>query len=329
MKVSAPRVTIGLPVYNGEKYLALALDSVLAQDFDNYELVICDNASQDRSEEICRTYAARDSRIRYCRNEKNIGAGPNYNRVFELARGEYFKWTAHDDICLPGFLRRCVEVMDLAPPTVVLVYPFCDLIDGTGQVLEAAPDRLETRASRPYRRLGRVLREVGYAYPLWGLIRSASLRRTRLMGHVLADHVLLSELAIQGQFREIPEVHFQLRTHEGNAWAVLSKEQGTVAWRENAKANKKSRQAMMVWHDPSLANRKLVLPFREEVYLQFLKGVAHASLPPIEKLLCYLTVLAVCYWRRFRNFVSRWKRRMVGQLSRSNGATKQNAAGFE
>ena len=329
MNSSSPKVSIGLPVYNGERYLPLALDSLLAQDFTDFEIILCDNTSQDRSEEICRTYADRDSRIRYYRNEKNIGAAPNYNRVLELARANYFKWMAHDDVCLSGFLRRCVETMDLAPPAVVLVYPFCDLIDGNGKILEQAPDRLETRAKRPFRRLGRVLREVGYAYPLWGLIRTASLRRTRLMGHILADHVLLAELAIQGQFREIAETQFQLRMHEGNAWAICSKEQGNEAWLENARASRQSRRAMMVWHDPSLAGKAMWLPFREEVYLQFLKGVAHASLPPIEKLLCFLTVLAVCYWRRFRNFVSTWKRRVLRRASKSGSVTKENAAGFE
>ena len=149
------------------------------------------------------------------------------------------------------------------------------------------------------------------------------------MGHILADHVLLAELAIQGQFREIAETQFQLRMHEGNAWAICSKEQGNEAWLENARASRKSRRAMMVWHDPSLASKAMWLPFREEVYLQFLKGVAHASLPPNEKLLCFLTVLAVCYWRRFRNFVSTWKRRVLRRASKSGSVTKENAAGFE
>jgi len=328
MNSDMPRVSIGLPVYNGEKYLALALDSLLRQDFDDFELIVCDNASQDRSDEICRSYAAKDPRIRYYRNDANIGAGPNYNRVFALARGEFFKWMAHDDICLPGFLRRCVETIKSAPPSVVLVYPWCDLIDDDGKVIDRAPDRLETKSSRPYRRLGRVLRGVGYGYPLWGLVRSEALRNTRLMGFVLADHVLLAELALLGEFREIQEVRFQLRMHTGNAWALCSEEQGTVAWEDNAKANKRSRQAMMVWHDPSLAEKKLLLPFREEVYLQYLKGVAHASLPVGEKLLCYLTVPAVCYWRRLRNFVSTWKRRIV-RTARSSDRSKHNGSAAE
>src|SRR3974377_1117825 len=99
-----PKVSIGLPVYNGENYLRLAIDSILTQDYTDFELIISDNASADATQEICREYTARDCRIRYYRNKINIGASGNYNRVFELARGGLFKWAAHDDVHLPAFL---------------------------------------------------------------------------------------------------------------------------------------------------------------------------------------------------------------------------------
>jgi glycosyltransferase involved in cell wall biosynthesis len=87
-----PRLSIGMPVFNGEKYLKEALDSILAQTYSDFELLISDNASTDRTEQICREYAAKDRRIRYYRNEKNIGAPKNFNRVFELSSGKYFRW---------------------------------------------------------------------------------------------------------------------------------------------------------------------------------------------------------------------------------------------
>ncbi len=90
MAPGAPRVSIGLPVFNGERYLARAIDSVLGQDFRDFELIICDNASTDRTAEICAAYARRDARVRYVRNPRNLGAGPNYDRCFHLARGTYF-----------------------------------------------------------------------------------------------------------------------------------------------------------------------------------------------------------------------------------------------
>src|SRR4051794_3298661 len=93
-----PKLSIGLPVYNGENFLAHAVDSILAQDFRDFELIISDNASTDRTAEICRGYAESDPRVRYVRFETNQGGSRNFCYVFELARGEYFKWAAHDDV---------------------------------------------------------------------------------------------------------------------------------------------------------------------------------------------------------------------------------------
>ena len=100
VSVERPLVTVGLPVYNGERYLAEALEAALAQDLDDLEVVVCDNASEDSTREIALDYVARDRRVRYHRNERNLGLARNFNRVFELSRGKYFKWTAHDDCTL-------------------------------------------------------------------------------------------------------------------------------------------------------------------------------------------------------------------------------------
>src|SRR4051794_35048945 len=117
MGIHKPQVSIGLPVFNGERYLASALDCLINQDFDDFELIISDNASTDATESICRDYAEKDKRIRYFRNEANIGATQNYNRVFELASGEYFKWASHDDECHPSLIRRCLETFAESPPS--------------------------------------------------------------------------------------------------------------------------------------------------------------------------------------------------------------------
>src|SRR5215211_4893186 len=99
-----PQVSIGLPVYNGERYLALCLDSMLAQSFKEFEIVISDNASTDQTAEICRSYQNKDRRIRYFRNEQNAGAAWNHNRVFELSSAPLLKWAACDDLHEPLFL---------------------------------------------------------------------------------------------------------------------------------------------------------------------------------------------------------------------------------
>src|SRR5678816_531573 len=150
MTSSSPRVSIGLPVYNGEKYLARALHSLVSQDFEDFELIISDNASTDSTEAICRELAAKDRRIRYYRNETNIGATKNYNRVFELAHGEFFKWASHDDECHSSLVRRCVEQFDQASPSTVLVYPKADIIDDLGQVKEPSLDRIDSPSRWPH-----------------------------------------------------------------------------------------------------------------------------------------------------------------------------------
>src|SRR5687767_6137887 len=113
-----PALSIGLPVYNGERYLREAIGSILSQDFTDFELIISDNASTDGTAAICAFYAARDARIRYHRSETNLGAAPNHRRVFELARAPFFKWAAHDDSGSPQLLERCVQTMYAARPSV-------------------------------------------------------------------------------------------------------------------------------------------------------------------------------------------------------------------
>ncbi len=114
-----PRVSVGLPVYNGADYVAEAIKSILGQTYQDFELLIQDNASTDATENICRAYAARDPRVSYVRNLRNVGAAANYNLVFERARGHYFKWAAHDDVCAPDFLVRCVGALDRDPAVVL------------------------------------------------------------------------------------------------------------------------------------------------------------------------------------------------------------------
>src|SRR5437660_3984326 len=135
----APRVTIGVPVYNGEKYLAECLDSLVKQTYSDLEIVICDNSSTDETQYICERYASRDSRIRYVRNPVNIGLGGNFRSVLELARGEYFKAAAADDTCAAEFIEQCVAALD-RNPSVILAYPLTSIIDGHGNRVNECSD---------------------------------------------------------------------------------------------------------------------------------------------------------------------------------------------
>ncbi|TIR43005.1 MAG: glycosyltransferase family 2 protein, partial [Mesorhizobium sp.] len=129
----SPRVSLGMPVYNGENFVFEAIQSILKQDFDDFELVITDNASTDRTADICLEFARRDKRVRYVRNARNLGAGANFNRAFELSSGAYFKWCAHDDVLGSGFLMDCVRALD-GDSRHVIAYPRLLGIDETGQL---------------------------------------------------------------------------------------------------------------------------------------------------------------------------------------------------
>jgi glycosyltransferase involved in cell wall biosynthesis len=202
----SPRVTIGLPIYNGEQLLPQALESLLTQDFDDVEVVISDNASVDGTPELCAAYAARDPRIRYVRNERNLGSIPNFNKLVGLARGEYFKWAAHDDWCEPEFVRRCVEVLD-ADPSVVLCHARATRVDEAGDTMVVDLDPLDVRSPDPAERFRQVLWWLRAIYPVYGVIRTEALRRTQLFrSHSGSDRILLAELSLLGQLHQIPEL---------------------------------------------------------------------------------------------------------------------------
>lgn len=111
-RAAQPRVSIGLPVYNGELHLREALDSLLSQRFSDFEIILSDNASTDGTETICRAYAARDARIRYVRQVENLGPTPNFNFVLSESVAPYFMWAAHDDFWEPDFLGEMVAILD-------------------------------------------------------------------------------------------------------------------------------------------------------------------------------------------------------------------------
>ena len=209
-----PIVSIGLPVYNGERYLRQTLDSIASQTFSDFELIISDNASTDATGDICREYAARDSRIRYHHNKTNLGASWNYKRVVELSKGKYFRWAPADDCFAPESVQECVAVLN-AHPEVVLCYPQTILIDSKGSTIRPYADNLDVRAPSPVARFREVRKRIGLVNVLYGLIRLDLLRKTALLGsYPGADIVLVLELTLYGHFHEIPKALFFRRMHE-------------------------------------------------------------------------------------------------------------------
>jgi glycosyltransferase involved in cell wall biosynthesis len=258
-----PKVSIGLPVYNGESQLARSLESLLSQSLGDLELIVSDNHSTDATETICRDFAARDPRMRYYRSDRNRGAAWNFNRVLELSRGRYFKWASANDLHGPEYLARCVEVLDTCPD-VVLCYSKTRLIDETGAVLRDGDDNLDLPWPQASRRFSEFLVRVRLSNPIFGVIRSEVLRHTGgLRSYPGSDVVLLGELTLYGRFHEVPEFLFFRRMERQN----FARDQSLESWQE--------------FFDPATRGKVFMRTWRHQ--FEYLRAVHRSPLPLAEK----------------------------------------------
>jgi glycosyltransferase involved in cell wall biosynthesis len=207
-------VSIGLPVYNGGRYISAAIKSILGQTLTDFELIICDNASSDETEQICRRYAARDVRVRYYRNAHNMGASANFNRCFELASAKYFKWAAHDDLLEPTHLERCVASLE-ANPDAVLCQSLVRKIDAEGNSIGIYDSELVgTNARSVAKRFNVLVNSTHWSTEIFGVIRRDVLAQTALIGpYYASDGVLTAELGLLGRLIQVPEPLFLNRDH--------------------------------------------------------------------------------------------------------------------
>lgn len=258
-----PRVSIGLPVRDGEEHLEAAIRSILDQTFADFELIVSDNASSDGTEEIGLSFAELDERVTFRRSERNLGAAPNFNLTFQLSSGEYFKWAAHDDVLAPEFLARCVEVLD-ADPGVALAHSEVLFIDQDGSPIGRydpptarldSPDRTERFADL-------VLRNH-LCLDIFGLIRAETLRPTPLLGsYISSDRVLLAELGLRGRFGIVGEPFFRSRDHPGRSVrAIPFHLRG--AWFDSANAGRRSFPHWRMLAEYSRALNRVPLSPRE------------------------------------------------------------------
>jgi glycosyltransferase involved in cell wall biosynthesis len=204
-----------MPVYNGEQYVAASIESVLQQTFGEFELIISDNASEDRTEEICREFARNDPRVRYYRNARNIGAANNYNRLLELARGEFFRWSNADDLIDPRLHEVCLESLR-RHPDAVLSYGKTEIIDENGATIKRYDDNLHLPQSRASERFRLYFERVGLTNAIYGLMRTQAVRSTSVFGDgslPAADISFMAELVLLGAFIEEPELLFYRRMH--------------------------------------------------------------------------------------------------------------------
>ncbi len=213
---TTPRLTIGLPVYNGEKYIAESLDALLGQTYTNFELIISDNASTDGTGDICHRYVQQDPRVRYIRQPKNIGLAPNHNVVVEQARGELFKWGSNDDLYARELVERCIDALDKYPD-VVLAHSWTAMVDDSGIVTKAFKYPLNTALPRAPERFRSLLFDSG-GDDDYGVIRTEVLRRTAMNeSYHHADRTIIAELGLHGRFYQVPDWLYFRRDHDDRA----------------------------------------------------------------------------------------------------------------
>lgn len=279
-----PKVSIGLPVYNGENYVAEAIASVLEQTMQDFELVICDNASTDQTEKICRSFASRDTRIVYHRNAKNLGASANFGKVFELSSGQYFRWQGHDDVIAPTYLEELVRVLE-SDPDCVLVYPRAIMIDEASEERWCFLEYMACPSEDPAKRLAALLGHArdDYTNPLFGLMPRSTVAQTDLIGPYLAsDRVFLAHVALLGRCREVPDTLFLRREHNQMSTA--------------AHTDKRELQA---FHD----GRRPLLMFKAwRLLREYTKVINAVPMEISTRLRCYVVLLRWVYSRRIRLF---------------------------
>ena len=211
-----------MPVFNGETHLSAAVESLLAQSFTDFELLISDNASTDNTGEICRAFVALDPRVRYFRQPRNLGATDNWNFVALNASGEFFKWASANDICPPLMLRQSFDTLN-SSPTIVLAYGRTVLIDDGGRITGEHNGDPEILDEQPSVRFVRLLNELVWNNAQSGLIRASALRRTRLVRpYIDGDMVLMAELVLLGGFRKLDDVLLYRRVDRGSATRFMS-----------------------------------------------------------------------------------------------------------
>ncbi len=307
-----PRVSFGIPVRNGERFLARAIESIRAQEWDDWELVVSDNASGDATPEIAEGYAAEDSRVRLLRNERDIGQVANFNHVFHVSRGEYFRWIGADDYLEPSYTRRCVEALD-AYPEAVGATTLWRLVDDEGgeEFRRFEGERLS--AIDPVRRFHRALwfmqADRLFHDPIYSMLRRSALERTRLLPlDPWTDRLLAVELAVLGPFVHVDEI-LATRRNAREAPAVRLRRYHATYRREAGTKTNRFRLAPL-W----------------TMYAVIGRHVASMELPIAVKLRCvatlpiqWLSAEAGAIWRRGSGFV---RRRLPGRLALRGRATR-------
>lgn len=276
----SPLVSIGVPVYNGGRYMEKTICSLLDQSMSNFEIIISDNASTDSTASICQNFAQRDQRIRYIRQKKNIGAPQNWNFVVHEARGVFFKWASANDYCAPQMIEKCVKAMQ-TDPTIVLCYGQTQLIDENDQPIKILADEKCFCAHRPSERFFDVCSYLGFNNAQCGLIRLEVLRQTRLdRMYPTGDLSLMAELVLYGCFKLVPEV-FLFRRHSSDSITSML-----------------TPLALQQVYNPEAKKPLKLIHFRR--HLDNIVSISRAPISLTEKLCAYMITFRMARMSRFQ-----------------------------
>lgn len=230
-----PRVTLAMPVYNGQNFLHKSIESILTQSFMDFELIVSDNASSDSTCEIVESYQRTDNRIRLIKNTQNIGAAANYNFGFQQAKGEYLKWCAHDDEIDRTFLENLVSKLD-GNQDLSLAYGKTICIDEEGREIPTVGVEMpEILDDDPVVRFIKTITQVGTCFPIFGLFRRNLLAKTTLhRPYYSSDKALLAEMALLGRIGFVPAAIFFNREHKQRSINLTKSERS--AWQNGTKS---------------------------------------------------------------------------------------------
>jgi glycosyltransferase involved in cell wall biosynthesis len=261
-----------MPVFNGKNYIEQAIISILEQTCSDFELIISDNASDDGTEDICRYYTGIDERVRYFRNDINIGAAKNFNRTVLLAKGEFFKWAAHDDMLAPDYLNSCLRVLE-KDESLILCFPKTILVDDCGHTIGRYEVSMKNISSEsPAVRFRDLVLINHWGIEIFGLFRKRVLDAGELLaGYPGSDRTFIAELSLIGRFYEIPEYLFFSRDHRERSTRI-----GTIHSRAG-------------WWDTKNSGQTVFPQWR--LFLELAKCVNRVPLSGRERRACYLCLL--------------------------------------
>jgi len=284
-------LAIGIPVYNGEKYLSACIDSILKQSYSDFEIIICDNNSNDDTQEICLHYKKLDNRIKYFRNLYNLGAANNFNLTFQKSDSDYFKWQAHDDIIEPGFLATCIEELNVNPKCVLSVTKVKHIDKFGNLTREYNVELPNLQSSKAYKRFDDAINIPNSCYHVFGVIRSCCLRKTNLIGsYIGSDRALIAELALHGELVEKSSKFMWIRDHPKRSVRIPLRRR-------------------ISWYDSTLSNESPLLYWK--LLIEYNSLISRTRVKTLESIRCRYSLLKWVKHHR-RHLLSDIKYKMFG-----------------